>query len=117
MRLLLLSPLLLVGCAPVAAGLMVGSVPALHRTPVDALVSVVTGRDCSVVRLDAGKTYCKPPPTPLETPEFCTRSLGVPDCWVDPEDLPDHPREIADGPRTLTKEQMAHQMGRWPHLW
>ena len=40
---------------------MVSSVAMIQRTPADALYSSWwTGRDCSVVRLDQGKTYCRP---------------------------------------------------------
>ena len=86
-----------------------------HRTPFDMAVSAVSGRDCSVVYLDRLEAYCRPRELAPERPVFCTRSLGVPDCWADPAKLPDHPREIADGPRTLTPEQ--DRAGRWPGLW
>ncbi len=33
------------------------------------------------------------PPQP-----FCTRTLGVPQCFADPAALPDHPRELVDTP-------------------
>ncbi len=29
---------------------------------------------------------------------FCTRTLGVAECFYDPADLPDHPRELVDTP-------------------
>jgi hypothetical protein len=113
--------LLLAGCGP-AAELGIGvvsaaSIPVLHRTPVDLLVSAASGRDCSVVNLDKGEHYCRPRDRPPETPEFCTRSLGIPDCWEDPSKLPNHPREIADGPRTLTKDQEADRTKWLPGLW
>jgi hypothetical protein len=117
---LILLPLF--GCgpdAPVVAGAVVvvsgASLPIFHRTPVDMLVSAVSGRDCSVVNLERREMYCRPKDRTPETPVFCTRSLGVPDCWEDPSKLPNHPREIADGPRSLTPEQ--NRAGRWPGLW
>jgi hypothetical protein len=110
-------PLLLAGCAPeglgIAAGLSAASIPVFHRTPVDMAVSAMTGRDCSVVNLDRGAHYCRPREQPPETPEFCTRSLGVPDCWRDPSKLVGHPREIADGPRSLTPDQEADRTRLW----
>jgi hypothetical protein len=32
----------------------IGSIAVIQRSPADALISVVSGRDCSVVRLDQG---------------------------------------------------------------
>jgi hypothetical protein len=120
--LILLLPL--IGCGPevpvalgAAAVVSGASLPVFHRTPVDMAVSAVMGRDCSVVYLDKGEQYCRPKEQRPETPLFCTRSLGVPDCWEDGSKVPNHPREIADGPRALTSEQEARQTSRWPGLW
>jgi hypothetical protein len=93
------------------------SIPVFHRTPIDMVVSVVSGRDCSIVNLDKGEQYCSPREPPLQRPVFCTRSLGVADCWADPENLPGHPREVADGPRRLTREQEKQRTHSWPGLW
>ena len=70
-----------------------------------------------MVRLDQGKSYCRPVEPPPEPPPYCTRSLGVADCWRDPASLPDHPPEMADGPRTLTPAQEADRTRGWPSLW
>ena len=40
----------------------------IQRTPADALYSLISGRDCSVVRLDQGKSYCRPVDPPPEPP-------------------------------------------------
>jgi hypothetical protein len=119
---ILIPPLLLAGCGPEtpivagAAGVVAAaSIPVFHRTPVDMVVSAVTGRDCSVVNLDKGEQYCHPKERPPSEPEFCTRSLGVPDCWKDPSKVPNNPRELADGPRALTPEQ--ERTTSWPGLW
>jgi hypothetical protein len=121
---LVLVLLVLSGCGPhtpvIAAALVVAtgaSIPVFHRTPVDMVVSAATGRDCSVVNLDRGERYCRPAERAPETPVFCTRSLGVADCWNDPAKLPGHPREIADGPRVLTVEQEDDRTRWWPGLW
>src|SRR5258707_269478 len=115
--------LLLTGCgvdAPFVAGTALvvsgASIPVFHRTPLDMVVSVVSGRDCSVVHLDKGEQYCHPKERPPAQPVFCTRSLGVVDCWEDPSLLPGRPREVADGPRSLTPEQEADRTKRWPGL-
>ena len=117
----ILSLLPLAGCgwpepltATAAAAGTAGSVAAIGRTPVDAVISLVTGKDCSVVRLDQGKTYCRPVEPKPEPPAFCTRSLGVVNCWQDPENLADRPAGVADGPATLTPEQEADRVRRWP---
>lgn len=112
------------GCGPAAPvaeagiGIVSGaSIPIFHRSPMDMAVSAASGRDCSVVNLDKGERYCKASEKRPEQPPFCTRSLGVPDCWADPSKLPNHPREIADGPRALTPEQEQERTRRWPGLW
>jgi hypothetical protein len=97
-------------------GVTVGSVAVIGRTPADALYSLLTGKDCSVVRLDQGKTYCKPAEPPPVPPEFCTRSLGVVDCWQDPAALPDRAQGVAEGPSTLTPAQEVNRTHRWPPL-
>jgi len=92
------------------------SIPVFHRAIPDLFVSAVSGRDCSVVHLDEGKPYCterEPPPDP---PTYCTRSLGIVDCWVNPQVLPGPPPEVADGPRALTPAQEANRTRRWPDL-
>jgi hypothetical protein len=122
MKTIILACLLpLAGCAttdPLAAvvgtGAIVGSVATIQRTPMDALYSWWTGRDCSVVRLDQGKTYCRSVEPEPEAPEYCTRSLGSVNCWKDPDTVPGHPRGVADGPSRLTAEQEADRLRTWP---
>jgi hypothetical protein len=109
--------LLLGGCADptlmatVAVGVTAGSVAVIQRTPFDAVYSLATGRDCSAVRLDQGMTYCRPMELPPEQVPYCTRSLGVVDCWTSPAG---QPRQVGDGPSTLTPAQEADRTRRWP---
>lgn len=98
--------------AVVAGG--AASVAVIGRTPIDAVYSAATGKDCSVVRLDRGQTYCRPTEPPPQAQPYCTRSLGVVDCWADPAAVPGHPPGVADGPQTLTKEQEANRTRTWP---
>ena len=100
--------------ATVGAGVTVGSIAVLQRSPLDALYSAVTGRDCSIVRMEQGKSYCRPIEPPPEAPPYCTRSLGVVDCWRDPAALPDRPPEVSAGPQVLTPEQETNRTRRWP---
>jgi hypothetical protein len=121
-RLILLLPLLLpvlalAGCDAASEGVAavtVGSIAVIHRTPVDAVVSLVTGKDCSAVRLEQNQTYCRPTEPPPEVPQYCTHSLGVVDCWTDPGAMSDLPPEVADGPRALTPAQDADRTRSWP---
>lgn len=116
MRVLLLLLLAgLPGCAGwgVAAGAELASVAVLGRGVVDIGVSAVTGRDCSIVRLDEGQTYCAarfeaPRPQP-----FCTRTLAAVTCWDDPRLLPAPRQEVADTPPP-TPEQLRYRAARWP---
>ena len=118
---LLLSLLPLAACgmtdnlvATVGVAANVGSVATIQRTPMDAVYSLWTGRDCSVVRLDQGKTYCRPVEPKPEPPPYCTRTLGAVDCWQNPATVPGHPRGLADGPAVLTPAQEANRVRTWP---
>jgi hypothetical protein len=112
---------LLAGCGATPTDLATGlggagvaSIAVLHRSPFDAIYSALSGKDCSVVRLDNGQSYCRPQePRPPPQP-FCTRSLGVVDCWKDRAAVPGHPTGVADGPDTLTPAQEANRTRRWP---
>ena len=108
------------GCiepAGIVLGASAAAVPVIGRTLPDAAVSVLTGQDCSLVRLDAGKSYCAPEEPPPPTQVVCTRSLGTVDCWSNPQLLGIPYAGVADGPRTLTPLQEAHRTRRWPSLW
>ncbi|WP_439598048.1 hypothetical protein [Falsiroseomonas sp.] len=54
------------------------------RTPVDHVASLVTGRDCSLVRVERRESWCAPEAAPPPPQPFCTRSLGATDCWTVP---------------------------------
>jgi hypothetical protein len=92
----------------------ISSVIVIGRSPVDAVYSAATGKDCSVVRLDQGLSYCRPVDPPPEPPPFCTRSLGAANCWADPASLPGQPTPVADGPSALTPAQEAYRTRTWP---
>ena len=112
--------LALAGCEysePIGAGLAVGSIVVFGRAPTDMAVSAATGRDCSIVNLDRREPYCRPREQPPEPQPFCTRSLGVVDCWDVGKRPLNPPRDVADGPRALTPEQEAIRSRWWPGLW
>jgi len=112
---------LLAGCHPAAAPFVAagaveaGSVAVFGRGTVDLAYSAVSGRDCSIVRLDQGKSWCKPKEAPPPARRFCTRTLGLAECFADPQSLPDHPAELGDGPSTLTPAQDSNRHGGF--LW
>ena len=89
------------------------SVAVFGRGVVDIGVSAVTGRDCSIVRLDRRQTYCAPREQLPGPPPLCSRTLAGVTCWVDPETFPIRPRQVADTPEP-TKEQVQRVEGRWP---
>ena len=89
------------------------TVTVFGRGVADIGISAITGRDCSIVRLDKGQTYCAPRYLEPDEPAFCTRSLGVADCWADPANLPPGTRQIADTPPP-TREQTGYRDARWP---
>jgi hypothetical protein len=123
-KLLLLGLLPFAGCGitPDAAGAVavgviavgVATVATIQRSPADAVYSLFTGRDCSVVRLDQGKTYCRPVEPKPEPPPFCTRTLAAVNCWRDPDTMPGQPHGVADGPAGLTAAQEADRVRTWP---
>jgi hypothetical protein len=109
------------GCAsPEPSGALLAAnaaaIPVFHRDIFDILYSVITGKDCSVVRLDKMQSYCRPPEPPPEPPPYCTRSLGTVDCWTSSA-MPAGPGpSVADGPATLTPAQERDRTARWPSL-
>lgn len=119
MRYLLWAVLMLLGgcgadpvtLTTVVVGTTAGSVAVMQRTPIDAVYSLATGKDCSVVRLDQGKSYCRPTEPPPPAQPYCTRSLGVTDCWANPAG---EPPQQADGPNVLTPQQEANRTRKWP---
>lgn len=107
----------LTGCAAPAGAFVAAnaaSVVVFGKAIPDLAVSGISGRDCSIVHLDQGKSYCAPPPPPPSAQEFCTRSLARVDCWSSPAVLPAPQSGVADGPSTLTAEQERWRTARWP---
>ena len=88
----------------------------LGRSVPDVVVSFLRDRDCSVVRLEQGVSYCVPPDPPPEPAELCTRTLGRVDCWAHPALMPGHPLAVADTP-AMTSAQLLHAAHRWPDSW
>ena len=115
--LLLLLMAALGGCAPAAAvGVVaadVATITVFGRGIGDVGVSAVTGRDCSIVRLDAGKTYCAPRDDTPPVQPYCTRTLAAVNCWADPYLVPQRQQEFGYTPPP-TEDQQRYRAARWP---
>ena len=100
--------------APAAALLAAegATVAVFGRGIIDVAVSAISGRDCSIVRLDKGQTYCEPidPPNPEA---FCTRSLGTVDCW-DPVTAAYLARPGVGDTPLANRAQQRYRAARWP---
>lgn len=115
-----LAVLALPGCdaASLAAGaaVNVASVTLVGRSVPDIVISGLSGRDCSIVRIDRGLSYCAPEQAPPGPPPYCTRSLGNVDCWITrPASIPMQ-RGVVDGPVALNAAQEASRAAWWPGL-
>ena len=115
--LLALLPLLApTGCAATpAAPLLVAegaAITVFGRGIVDIGVSAITGRDCSLVRLDRGLTYCAPTDQPVTEP-YCTRTLARVDCW-DIRAQPAHLRPGVGDTPPPSASQAAWRRAPWP---
>ena len=100
--------------AGIGAGANLVALTTIHRTIPDAIVSLALNRNCSLARLDAGKTYCHSP-SPRDPPQpYCTQTLGQITCWSDPQNLPDHAPQVAAGPDRLSAVQQANRHRGWP---
>jgi hypothetical protein len=97
----------------VLAGIDAASIAIFGRDVGDLAISTVTGRDCSIVRLDRRQSYCRPTEPPPGPQPFCTRSLARVDCWRNPEAL-HAPHPVAEGPSELTPAQEANRTRSWP---
>ena len=113
--LLIVSLLALPGCvaAEAVVGVEAASVAVFGRDIVDIGVSAVTGRDCSVVRLDRRQPYCAVKEALPGPPPFCSRTLADVQCWTDPEHFASLPHQVADTP-PVTVEQASQINARWP---
>jgi hypothetical protein len=89
------------------------SVAVFGRGVADLGVSAITGKDCSIVRLDKGQNYCAPRERMPEAPQFCTATLGNVQCWANPEAFVVLPHQLADAP-ALNAEQVKNVNARWP---
>jgi len=67
-----------------------------EKTSFDHAVSALSGKDCSVVRKEAGRTYCvedERHPTPAA---FCYRTLGDVTCYDRPDPHVGHHQKVGE---------------------
>lgn len=106
----------LAACSPEATvGLLsanAASVAVFGRAIPDLVHSAVTGKDCSVVRLERGQTYCAPAAEPF-TQRYCTRTLATVDCWAAAELDPRAGPGVGDTPPP-NAAQDRYRAARWP---
>ncbi len=78
------------GCGTFVA-LEGASVVASDKTASDHIVSLMSGKDCSVVRTERGLTYCVEDEVRVEPQVFCYKTLGDVACYdrPDPRRSPD----------------------------
>lgn len=112
----LAAALLLGGCGWEPPGALLAadaaSVVVFGRGLGDIGYSALSGRDCSVVRLERGQTYCVPKAGPVRE-AFCTRTLATVDCWADPA-IPAVARpNVADTPAPNVA-QLRYRDAPWP---
>ena len=95
-----ISALALMATAGCVAAIGAGTVAATDKTPVDHLVSLVIGKDCSVVRRHRGSTYCVEDEITPPVRVYCYPTLGEATCYAEPDPYP-------GGQRKLGSEQPA----------
>ena len=77
------------------AALGAGTVAATDKTPVDHVYSLVTGKDCSLIRKQRGLTYCVEDEIILETAVHCYPTLGETTCYQTADPYPGGQREAS----------------------
>jgi len=97
------------GWSAVATG---ASIIVFDRTPVDLVVSLAKGQDCSVLNLEPLGEYCRSPTPPPEPAPFCIRTLANVECYPT-NDPYGRQRSIVDAP-ALTAAQTKRAAGSWP---
>jgi hypothetical protein len=65
-----------------AAAVSAGTVMATDKTLVDHTVSFFSGKDCAMIRKNAGLTYCKEDEVVAVQPQHCYRTLADVTCYT-----------------------------------
>ena len=73
------------GLLPPVAGAEAVSVLGNDKTFSDHVVSITSGKNCSILRTQADLTYCEEDEPNLQPPIFCYRTLGNVTCYDRPD--------------------------------
>lgn len=79
------------GCATAIGA---GTVVASCKTPIDHVVSLVSGKDCSIARQQRGLTYCVEDEAPQPARVHCYATIGDPTCFAAPNPFPGNQRKL-----------------------
>lgn len=80
----MLAAAVLSGCGP--GSLEAISLIGTDKTVGDHVISLASGKDCSSVRSEQGKTYCKEDQIAAPKPEmYCYRNIGQVTCYEKPQ--------------------------------
>jgi hypothetical protein len=79
------------GCVAAAGG---GTVVASGKTPVDHVISLIAGKNCSIVRQNRGLTYCVEDEVQPALRVYCYPTLGDPTCFGAPDPFPGNQRKL-----------------------
>ena len=62
------------------------TLPQTKKTPTDHLISMATGRDCSVIHYEQDGAFCQDPPKEIDRRSlYCFKTLGEVECHQRPD--------------------------------
>jgi hypothetical protein len=71
------------------------------KTLSDHVVSYASGKDCSTVRSNSGRTYCEESEANPRAKVWCYRTIGKPVCYDKPDPYQGNQRKIGDNDHNL----------------
>ncbi|CAK0758603.1 exported hypothetical protein [Azospirillaceae bacterium] len=81
-----------------AGAVTLGSLSATKKLPTDHLLSMATGRECSIVTFEQTGHYCPPNITVDRSGVYCYRTLGEVDCHQLPDPYQNGQSQLASPP-------------------
>ncbi|MBL6927970.1 MAG: hypothetical protein ISR44_02255 [Rhodospirillales bacterium] len=92
------------GIAPpfvmIDGGVVIGS----DKTMIDHVVSMSSGKDCSLVRKERGMTYCKEDEVIPRPEVYCYRELAKVTCYDKPDTRQGERRQVGDNEHNYIKK-------------